>query len=183
MAGMFAAGLRADALAYAFGISERAIHFRLTKRGLHYARTRARTQKQELAIQDRIGVIHLLRGRGLTVEQMAAHLRIRVRTMRAWLRRHATGLYEQLKAEALARRRAARTCPPAVRPATTPGPLPLTKWRRARIKQAYEGGATLATIARRYGHHTTTIWRLLRRQGVRMRSSTTRRPTPAPAVP
>lgn len=64
MASMFAAGLRADALAFAFAISERAVHFRLAKRGLHYPRTRARTPKQELAIQDRIGLVYLLRGRG-----------------------------------------------------------------------------------------------------------------------
>ncbi len=185
MAGMFAAGLRAEALAYAFGISERAVHARLARRGLHYARSRARTHKQELAIQDRLGAIHLLRGRGLTVEQMASHLRIQVRTMRAWLRRHATGLYAQLKEEALARRRAARTCPPRVLlpPTQAPGPLPLTKWRRAQIKLAYEQGATLAAIARRYRHHPTTIWRLLRRQGVRMRPRIARQRAHAPAMP
>lgn len=178
MASMFAAGLRADALALAFGISERTVHFRLARRGLHYPRPRLPTQKQALATQDRRGVVYLLRGRGLTVAQMAGHLRIQVGTMRAWLRRHVPGLYDQLREEALAQRAARRSACPAAAPTPPPGPQPLTKWRRARIKQAYEAGASLAQIARRYGHHSMTIWRLLRGQGVLMRPRSSRASVP-----
>ena len=176
MDSMFEAGLRADVLADAFGISARAIHFRLDKRGLHYRRPR--TRRQELATQNRQGLVNALRGRGLTLAQMASHLRIQVRTMRAWFRRHTPDLYGQLKAEALAGRRARRPPPPptTARPTGPATPLPLTKWRRASIKRAYVGGATIAQIARRYGHHTTTIWRLLRRQGVCLRARTAHRP-------
>ncbi len=170
MVSMFNAGLRPDVLASAFGISERAVYFRLAKRGLHYPRPR--TRKQQLAIEVRQGKVNQWCSR-FSVVQMAAYLGVRPRTLRAWLAKHMPQLYDQMKAN-LRTRRAAR--PKAVRisapPARPPGPLPLTRWRRAQVKRAYLAGDTLAVIARRYGHHTTTIWRLLRRQGVRLRERT-----------
>ena len=172
MASMFSAGLRANVLADAFNVSERTVYLRLAKRGLHYRRPR--TRKQQLAIEMRQGKLYRLRGAGLTIPQMAAHLGIQARTLGAWLRRHIRALYEQMQAEARALRAATRPKPvlAPVRPGTPAGPVPLRRWRRSRIKQAYLAGDTLVVIARRYRHHSTTIWRLLRRQGVRLRPRT-----------
>ena len=72
MADMFRRGCPAEQLACVYGISLRQVQRRLARRGLHVPRRR--TAAQQLAIEMRRGQIHLLRGQGLSVAQMALHL-------------------------------------------------------------------------------------------------------------
>ncbi len=167
---MFHAGVPAELMAIALGIRERAVYQRLARRKLRFKR--AATWKQVLAIQARRSLIAQLEGQ-LSVAELAARLCVRPRTLRAWMGRHMPEAYNQMKAR-LRSERAARRQPRASPPRCAgPGvPMPLTRWRRSQIKRAYLAGETLAVVARRYRHHPSTIGRLLRRQGVRLRGRT-----------
>jgi len=173
MADMFRRGCSAEQLADLYGISLRQVQRRLARRGLHVPRRR--TPAQQLAIEMRRGQIHLLRGRGLSVSQMARHLRLHPRYLRLWMSRHMLGLLEQMKAEVMARG-AARAPRSSASEEGLPARAPLTRWRRAAIKRDYLAGYSIAAIARHYGHHRTTIWRLLRRQRVPLRPRAARSP-------
>ena len=167
---MFHAGVPAALMAVALGVSERAVYQRLARRKLRFKL--AATRKQVLAIQARQSLIAQLEGQ-LTVPELAARLCVRPRTLRAWMSRHMPEVYDQMKA----RHRAVRAAPrerraPQPRAHAPKGPAPLTRWRRSQVKRAYLAGDALAVIARRYRHHPSTIGRLLRRQGVRLRGRT-----------
>ncbi len=171
MVAMFHAGLYAEDIADAFHLSTRAVYDRLAKRKLRYRRVASKAHR--LGMEVRQGQIHRLRGQGYSVSKMAMYLGLRPRTLRAWMARHMPGLYDQMKAEQRARAMAPpKVASTAPRPPGGSGPAPLTRWRRAAIKRAYLAGDTLAVIAARYGHHATTIWRLLRRQRVQLRTRT-----------
>ena len=167
---MFHAGVPAELMAVLLGVSERAVYQRLARRKLRFKR--AATRKHVLAIQARQSLIAQLAGQ-LTMPELAARLCVRPRTLRAWMSRHMPEAYDQVKAR-LRAERAARGHPRASPPrCAEPGvPMPLTRWRRSQVKRAYLAGDTLAAIARRYRHHPSTIGRLLRRQGVRLRGRT-----------
>lgn len=171
---MFQAGVDADQIGRVHGISARTVLYRLAKRGLHYRRPR--TRAEQLAIEVRQGRIHLLRGQMLTVSQMALQLRLRPRSLREWMAKHMPGLHAQMKGEVRTRQAAARRRPEQPQRPEPTEPLALTRARRAKIKRDYAIGYSIAAIARHYRHHRTTIWRLLSRQGVRMRPRGSRSP-------
>ncbi len=167
---MFHAGVPAELMAIALGISERAVYQRLARRKLRFKRTA--TRRQVLAIQTRQSLIAQVAVQ-TSVSQLAARLGVRPRTLRAWMSRHTPEFYDQMKAR-LRAERATRRLPTAVPPRRPEpaAPVPLTRWRRSEIKRAYLAGETLAVIARRYHHHPSTIGRLLRRHGVKLRGRT-----------
>ncbi len=172
MVEMFQAGMSAAAIGRAHGISARSVQRQLAKRGLHYRRHR--TAKAQTALEMRRGAIYLLRGQALSVTRMAVQLRLHPRYLRLWMSRHLPELYAQMKGEVRARR--AKPSAEAARPAASATPAALTRWRRAAIRREYLGGYSIAAIARRHGQHRSTVWRLLRRQGVTFRPRATRSP-------
>jgi transposase len=168
-------GCTAEEMAQLYGIGVRAVQRRLRKRGLRCQRRM--TAAARTAVEMRRGLVHRLRGRGLSVIQMAVELGLRPRYLRLWMSRYMADLYDQMKGESRARDPDTRAGRKTARdePARAQSP-PLTPWRRAAIKKDYLTGYSIGAIARRYGHHATTIWRLLRRQGVPLRPRTSRSP-------
>lgn len=168
----FDAGMSAEAIGRAHWISARSVQRRLAKRGLHYRRHR--TAKAQTALEVRRGAIYLFRGQALSVTRMAVQLRLHPRYLRLWMSRHLPELYDQMKAEVRARR--AKPSPEAAAQAASAPPPALTRWRRTAIKRDYLGGYSIAAIALRHRQHRSTVWRLLRRQGVTLRPRATRSP-------
>jgi len=170
MADMFRRGCSVEELADIYSLSVRQVQRRLARRGLHVKRRR--TAAVQLAIEVRQGQIHLLCARR-TVAQMALHLGLRPRYLRLWMSRHMPSLYEVMKARA----REQRAVASPTRDHDAPRPrVALTRWRRGQIGRDYRAGYSIAAIARHYGHHRTTIWRLLRLQRVPLRPRTARSP-------
>ena len=172
---MFEAGASAFEIGRIYGVTARAVQYALARRGLRYRR-QAR-EHIRVAREARRGQIHLLRGRGLTREQMARHLGIGIGPLRAWMRTHMPGLHAQLKAEARAAGRRP-LAPPKDRPARAPR---VRLQRRSplhgkRVERDYLAGYSMSAIARHYGSYPFAVWRVLRRRGVPPRPRTRRSP-------
>ncbi len=172
LARMFRAGAAAREIAELYGVTVQAVHARLNRRGLHFQR-RANRQEQ-LAIEMRRARIHLLRGRLLSLAQMARELRLSRDHLSTWMRRHMPGLHTQLRLEQARRARTSPTPTPPLpkRPRRRAGRAP----QRARVRRDYLAGYSIAAIARHHRAHPWTIWRVLRRQGITLRSRTRRSP-------
>jgi hypothetical protein len=175
VARMVQAGASSCEIASIYQVSARAVQYRLKKRGLRPRRARA--PQEARAIEARRGEIHLLRGRALTVPEMAAYLGLRIGSLRSWMRRHMGALYAQMQTEVRGRRvhkvRPALRKPdrPARPPASRRGPL-----QGARVRRDYLAGYSMMAIARHYRSHPWAVWRVLRRQGVPARPKTKRSP-------
>lgn len=160
MARMFHAGVSSVDIGHVYGLTGRAVRYHLAKRGLHYRR-RAPPGRR-VVIELRRAEVHLMRGQGLTSRQMAARLRISRTTFQTWMKRHMRDVYVQLVRESRA-----RSCkPPVLRPPLRPG----------RIRYLYLEGHSIPAIARHYGRHPQSIWRVLRRLGVPRRPRHKRSP-------
>jgi DNA invertase Pin-like site-specific DNA recombinase len=168
---LFRAGTRAEAIASSFAVDVRTVYRRLARRRLRYRRRARPAAQRDLEL--RRGKIHLWVGQTRRIDEMAIMLGIRPRSFRGWLSKHMPEVYEQMKAEG---RTAAGPRAPARHASAAPGPAPLTRARRRRIKQAYLLGYSTSAIARHYRHHPATIWRLLRAMKVPLRPRTTRSP-------
>ena len=160
MARLFHAGVSAVEIGKVYRLTGRAVLYHLAKRGLRYRRRAP--PKKRVAIEMRRAQVHLLRGQGLTVRQMAARIGIGRVTFQRWMQRHMRDVYVQLTRESRAR----RCKPPVLRP-----PL-----RPRRIRDLYVGGHSIVAIARHYRRHPQTIWRVLEGLGVPRRSRHERSP-------
>ena len=173
---LFRAGVTAEEIARLYHITARAVRYRLAGRGCHYRR--AARADLRLAGEMRRGEIHRLRGQGLPLEQMAAHLGLHVVSLRIWMQRNMPALYAQMKAE----RRAKRP-----RPSPVPESRPALRRRKARrrprcapqgarLRRDYLAGYSIGALARHYRAHPWTVWRVLRLLGVSLRPRTQRSP-------
>ncbi len=174
IARMFRAGAAASEIAQLYGVTVQAVHARLSRRGLHFQRKA--TRRERLAIEMRRARIHLLRGRLLSLAQMARELRLSRDHLSDWMRRHMPGLHAQLRDERTrphgAQARPIRSAPPAARRRRRARRAP----HRVRVRRDYLAGYSIAAIARHYRAHPWTIWRVLRRQGVAFRPRFRRSP-------
>ncbi len=172
---LFEAGVAVEEIAAIHQVCTRAVQYRLARRGL-----RARRQPiaaVRLAIDTRRAQIHLLRGRGRSIGQMATELRLHPARLRLWMRQHMADLYAQMRTERRKRPRKETSKRPVRSPARASAPVrrrgPL---QATRVCRDYELGYSIAAIARHYRAHPWSVWRVLRRKGVSLRSRTRRSP-------
>lgn len=163
---MFRTGAPADEIGRVYGLTARAIRYRLAARGLRYPRVGG--AGWQAFVEARRAEIHALRGKGLALPAMAHALGLGIRALRKWMGRWMPALYAQLRAEVAAARQRSRPDGP--------------RWRRVRPAERqkmvalYQEGHAMAAIARHLGRSLSVVGRVIAAAGVPTRAQRGRSP-------